>query len=210
MFSKYLSRDRKGDTPFPHIKYFKLHKGVLIFPNFLTHFLGPASCPVHPSLAHSVISKCLEAPVWCCLSLNQGAQTWTHDPSDLQIPAGMRTSSIRVWTGLQADRHIRPLKHACLPSSLSWWGFSKVHTGSCRWGLVKTDFQAHTSSKNTSHAYEYKIISFKMSSSQGHKEGFLGVLVMSLCLTWVLVTACLPPNNLVSYILFWMCVIIHD
>lgn len=45
---------------------------------------------------------------------------------------------------------------------------------------------------------------------QGHKEGFLGVLVLSLCLTWVLVTACLPHNNSLSCILFWMCVIIHD
>lgn len=113
-------KTEKGTPPFPHIKYFKPPRGVLIFLNFLTHFLGPASCPGHPFLAYSVISKWLEAPVWCCLSLNQGSQTWTHDLSDLQIPAGMRNSSIRVWTGFQADRHIWPPKHACFPSSLSW------------------------------------------------------------------------------------------
>ena len=133
--------------------------------------------------------------------------SWTEE----QWHQGLVRAADRLLLQQAVDRHIWPPKHAYLPSSPSWWrGFSR-----CTQAPVGEDWRREISKptcplRTPPMPMNTKSSVLKRFLPQGHKEGFLGVLAMSLCLTWVLVTACLPHNNSLSYILFWMCVIIHD
>lgn len=162
-----MSKDIKGDAPFPHIEDLKSPKGVISLLNLLhptSWSLRVVPSPSPSGKPHAFLTL-QSLRVWrrkfgAASLLARGREPIPRHvcpQTYLQIPAGRKNSCFKVWAGLQADRHILSTKHSSLPLfPLMVMGIPRVHAGSHRQGPGKRDFQCHTSSKDLSYAHEYK------------------------------------------------------
>lgn len=98
-----------------------------------------------------------------------------------QILAGVKNSCFRVWSRLQSDRHILPIKHSCttprpLPppwhcGSCTSLGFTQAHRGEGpRREMLKLTLRLRTPPMPTN----TKSSVLKHLCPQGHQEGLLG------------------------------------